>query len=380
MNRNPLFGSNKLKLGLFGLNVSNGCSITTAPEALQLSWPTTLELSRVADRDGYEALVPVARWKGFGGESNFNGTNFETFTWAAGIGQATDQICVMTTAHVTATHPIVAAKEAVTVDHITGGRFAINIVCGWFGPEFEMFGGTLLDHAQRYAYAAEWMDIVRMLWTREAEFDYDGNFFRVKKGFSMPKPLQMPMPPVMNAGGSGDGRRFAAKYADMAFIGIRPGDMEGAKHNIAAYRDMARTEFGREIQVWCSAYVVQADTQREAEEYLQYYVVEKGDEVAVSNLTDVMLAGRDAVSPEAVAAMKFSFKAGWGGYPLVGTADHIAGELESLSAIGIDGVVLSWVDYRAGLDQFGRAVLPRLEQAGLRAPRAAAKTIAAVTA
>jgi alkanesulfonate monooxygenase SsuD/methylene tetrahydromethanopterin reductase-like flavin-dependent oxidoreductase (luciferase family) len=72
--------------------------------------------------------------------------------------------------------------------------------------------------------------------------------------------------------------------------------------------------------------------------------------------------------------MKFSFKAGWGGYPLVGTADHIAGELAALSAIGIDGVVLSWVDYRAGLDSFGRTVLPRLEQAGLRASRTAAVT------
>jgi alkanesulfonate monooxygenase SsuD/methylene tetrahydromethanopterin reductase-like flavin-dependent oxidoreductase (luciferase family) len=107
---------------------------------------------------------------------------------------------------------------------------------------------------------------------------------------------------------------------------------------------------------------------------LQYYVVEKGDEVAVSNLTDVMVAGRGAVSPETLAAMKFSFKAGWGGYPLVGNADHIAGELASLSAIGIDGVVLSWVDYGAGLDAFGRSVMPRLEQAGLRAPRVAAVT------
>ena len=59
--RNPLFGPNKLKLGLFGLNVSNGCSITTVSEALRMSWPTTLELSLTADRDGYEALVPVAR-------------------------------------------------------------------------------------------------------------------------------------------------------------------------------------------------------------------------------------------------------------------------------------------------------------------------------
>src|ERR1700729_588972 len=130
MKQNPLFNDNVLKLGLFGLNVSNGCAITTAPGALQTSWPTTLELSLTADRDGYEALVPVARWRGFGGISNFNGTSFERFSWAAGIGQATDHIGVITPAHVTPTFRFVAVKQAATIDHITNGRFAINIVCG----------------------------------------------------------------------------------------------------------------------------------------------------------------------------------------------------------------------------------------------------------
>jgi hypothetical protein len=75
---NPLFNDNKLKLGLFGTNVSNGCAITMADEALKTSWPNTLSIADIADRYGYEALVPVARWKGFGGESDFNGTRVET--------------------------------------------------------------------------------------------------------------------------------------------------------------------------------------------------------------------------------------------------------------------------------------------------------------
>src|ERR1700750_1133444 len=108
---NPLFNDNKLKLGLFGVNVSNGCAITTVEGRHEVTWPTSLTIARAADKHGYEAMVPVARWRGFGGESNFNGTNFETYTWAAGLGQATKDICVLTTSHVPTIHPIVAAKQ-----------------------------------------------------------------------------------------------------------------------------------------------------------------------------------------------------------------------------------------------------------------------------
>src|SRR5262249_59149647 len=89
---NPLFNDNKLKLGLFGVNVSNGCAIPTVEGRHEVSWANSLAIARTADRHGYEAMVPVARWRGFGGESNFNGTNFETYTWAAGLGQATENI------------------------------------------------------------------------------------------------------------------------------------------------------------------------------------------------------------------------------------------------------------------------------------------------
>jgi alkanesulfonate monooxygenase SsuD/methylene tetrahydromethanopterin reductase-like flavin-dependent oxidoreductase (luciferase family) len=368
MSGNPLYSDNRLKLGLFGINVSNGCAITTAPGALQMSWPTTKELAQIADRDGYEALVPVARWKGFGGETNFNGTNFETYTWAAGLGEATEQICIMTTSHVPTVHPIMAAKQATTIDHITNGRFALNVVCGWFKPELEMFGAPIMQHDVRYDYAAEWIEIVKLLWTREDEFDFEGKYLTVRKGFSMPKPVQRPMPPIMNAGGSGRGQHFAAKYADMAFVLLQSHDLDQSKRQVEAYRELARREYGREIQIWSYGYVVQADTQREADDYLRYYVVERGDDAAVDNLTRTMLENAQTVPPDVMESMKFHFKAGWGGYPLVGTADRIVTELEKLSAIGLDGVLLSWVDYREGLERWRHDVMPRLEQAGLRRP------------
>ena len=79
---NPLWNSNRMKLGIFGSNVSNGCAMTTAEGRLETTWPNTKTICNTADRAGFEALVPVARWKGFGGKTNFNGTCFETYTWA----------------------------------------------------------------------------------------------------------------------------------------------------------------------------------------------------------------------------------------------------------------------------------------------------------
>src|SRR5262249_43826061 len=82
---NPLFNDNKLKLGVVGGNVSSGCAITTAEGRLEITWPNVKTIATLGDQAGFEAMVPVARWKGFGGKTNFNGTCFETYTWAAGL-------------------------------------------------------------------------------------------------------------------------------------------------------------------------------------------------------------------------------------------------------------------------------------------------------
>jgi alkanesulfonate monooxygenase SsuD/methylene tetrahydromethanopterin reductase-like flavin-dependent oxidoreductase (luciferase family) len=334
---------------------------------LETSWPRTRAISVTADRVGFEAVVPIARWKGFGGPTNFNGSCFETYTWAAGLAAATEQAAVFSTSHVPTVHPIMAAKQATTIDHISGGRFALNLVCGWFQPELEMFGAPIMAHDTAYEYAAEWLEIMQRLWTAEDEFDYEGRFFRIQKGFHQPKPIQRPFPPVMQAGASPVGQRFAAKYADMAFINLRA-QAEGADALIDSTRRLAREEFGRDLLVWSSAYVVCRPTEQEARDYLHHYVVERGDWEAVENMVSVMGVRKPSFTPEDLERLKFHFIAGWGGFPLVGTAEQIVDTLDGLSRAGLDGMLLNWVDYEAGLQQWIDEVLPLLEQAGLRQP------------
>src|ERR1700683_4136734 len=154
---NPLFNDRALRLGSFSTNLSGGGTISKMEGLLKAEWPVTLELARLADEMEFEAIVPVGRWKGFGGETNFNGAGFEVFVWAAGLSEATSYSSVFATSHIPTVHPLFAAKQAAAIDHIGGGRFTLNLVTGWFAPEMDMFGITLLDHDGRYDMGEEWV-------------------------------------------------------------------------------------------------------------------------------------------------------------------------------------------------------------------------------
>jgi dimethylsulfone monooxygenase len=360
---NSLFNTNRLKLGVFGTNCSYGCTATLAEGTLETTWPNTLEIALAADEAGMEALVPIARWKGFGGPTDFNGAAFETYTWAAGLAAATKQITVLATSHVLTTHPIVAAKQAATIDHISNGRFALNVVCGWYQHEFEMFDYSLSDHDGLYEYADEWLSIVRRLWTEKEEWDFAGRFFQIKHGYSLPKPIQQPVP-VMNAGSSPVGERFAARVADLCFISMTAHQEEAGKTKIAALRRLAGDELnpGRQVQVWTSCGVVCRPTLREAEDFARHYIVDKGDWEAVSNIARGRYPARPPVAGEPLRSP------GWGSYLVVGTPEQITERLLHLSNLGLDGVVLSWVNYQDEIRYWNAEVLPLLEQAGLRTP------------
>jgi alkanesulfonate monooxygenase SsuD/methylene tetrahydromethanopterin reductase-like flavin-dependent oxidoreductase (luciferase family) len=169
----------------------------------------------------------------------------------------------------------------------------------------------------------------------------------------------------MNAGGSYAGRAFAAKYADLCFTLIKSDEPEGAKADADAYRDLARRDFGRRIQVWTVAYVIQRETQAEADAYHQY-ILDSADVGATDSMLAMLGQQSKMMSPEAFQAFRSRYIAGAGGFPLVGSADQIVDKMTRLAHAGVDGLLLCWVDYADGLTRWSRDVAPRLEQAGLR--------------
>jgi dimethylsulfone monooxygenase len=365
---NPTFSNRKLKLGTFQTNLDSGCVMSGLEGRLQITWPNTVALAKLADEMEFEAIVPVARWRGFGGAHDPQGPGFEAYTWAAGIAASTTKSGVVSTSHVALNHPIIAAKQCAVIDHISNGRFTLNVVCGWNGPEMEMFDVPLTRHDDRYACAEEWLAIVKRLWTEDEDFDHDGRFYRIKKGYLRPKPIQKPYPAIMNAGSSERGRHFAAKNCDLVYTVLRTHDIDACTAHVAGYHRLAREEYGRAIRVWTLATIVQGETEKEARQFYDHYVHEKGDWVAAGNVVAAMAAEINERNylPERARAMAEMFVSGWGGHTLIGTKEQIVDGLIALSRMGLDGVLLSWPRFEAGMREFRDVTYPLLKQTGLR--------------
>jgi alkanesulfonate monooxygenase SsuD/methylene tetrahydromethanopterin reductase-like flavin-dependent oxidoreductase (luciferase family) len=364
-----LRGGNALKLGLFGSNCSNGRSYTTVPERWDASWQHNLELAQMADALGLECMVPIARWKGYGGQTNVNGSSFESIAWACGLLAGTRHINVFCTVHVPLIHPIVAAKQMATVDHVGRGRLGVNVVCGWNEDEFQMFGVTKQEHDDRYEQGDEWWSVIRRLWSGEHGFDFHGRHYQLEHAEGHPTPYGSELPLMMNAGTSPRGRMFAIEHSDMHFDGVRL--PEDSAERIADTKAKAHAA-GREVQVWTPVGVICRSTQREADEYITH-LVDHADWGALGHLsqlhandartrTDVeginhRRRGDDPVERQVLAR---------GSYCAIGDADHVAAELGRLHDVGFDGLVLNFVNYLEELPYFAQEVLPRLERSGVR--------------
>jgi FMNH2-dependent dimethyl sulfone monooxygenase len=367
LSSNPVFGRRRLKLGTFQTNLDSGCVMSDLDGRLEITWPNTVALAKLAEEMEFEALVPVARWRGFGGATNPQGPGFEPYTWAAGIGASTSRVGVVSTSHIWASHPIIAAKQSAVIDHITQGRYILNIVTGWNKPETDMFGVTMLSHEDRYACAEEWISIVKRLWTDDDEFNHESRFYKIQKGYLQPKPVQAPYPAIMNAGASERGRHFAVKHCDLIFTVIRTGTIEEVRAHVQAYHALGR-EYGRPVRVWTSVNIVQGETEKDARDFYDYYVRQQGDWAAAQNMIDIFSAeiNQRNIPPERIKTMQEAFIQGWGSVPIVGSAPQVVDALKALSEAGLDGVLVAFPRYEAGMREFRDVTYPLLCEAGLR--------------
>ncbi len=370
---NAVFGPNRFKLGIFSANCDGGLTMSLAPERWKADWDDIAAMTRIADEAGIEFILPVAKWRGYQGKANIYGRSFETLTHGAALAALTRRIAIFSTVHVPLVTPAFAAKAIATIDHISHGRAGLNIVCGWNQAEFDLHGVTI-DPATRYEHGLEWFQIWAKLLEGGPEFDWDGRFFKLKRLQTDPVSVQRPRPVVMSAGFSPAGRDFAARAADVLFLNVTELDQVAP---LLADVDQHMARHGRTIRVFTMAHVVCRPTRREAEEYFHYFA----EVMADTDGQDYYRQMRGTTVPGAAAPIARPFEnrftrasglryaGGYpGAYPFVGSPDDIAEEMARMSASGLAGCTVAFVDYLKEIPFFVQEVLPRLARLGLRAP------------
>jgi len=367
----PIFGPNRFKLGIFSANCDGGLTMSLAPERWRADWDDIVAMSKIADDAGIEFILPVAKWRGYQGKANIYGRSFETLTHGAALAALTQRIAILSTVHVPLVTPAFGAKAIATIDHISHGRAGLNIVCGWNQAEFDLHGVTI-DQDSRYDHGLEWFQVWSRLLQGGPEFNWDGRFFKLKRLQTDPVSLQRPWPVVMSAGFSPRGRDFAARAADALFLNVT--ELDQVPPLLANVAEHA-APYGRSIPVFTMGHVVCRPTRREAEEYFEYFAEQMADVDgqayyrANRGTTVADGAGRMARPLE----NRFSrggekrYDGGYpGAYPFVGSPDDVAGEMAAMSAAGLAGCTVAFVDYLKEIPFFVGEVLPRLERLGLR--------------
>jgi dimethylsulfone monooxygenase len=357
----PLRGPNRFKLGIFSTNADGGLAITDVPERWRATWDDNVTAATIADKAGLEFILPIARWRGFGGKNRVREHSFETFTWAAGLAASTRDIGLFMTVHVPLVHPVYAAKALATVDHISGGRAGLNIVCGWNPDEFAMFGVTLGNDA--YGQAAEWLHIVEQCYAGPQPFDFEGAFYNLKQVVSRPASIQVPRPLTMNAAFGQPGRDFAARHCDFLFSTFA--ELADGNRHVADIHERA-SGVGREVGIYTVCHVVCRETQAEAGAYYRHYAVEQVDHAAVDYHMASKKEFANSHDKGAFDRYRQRFAGGAGTYPLIGTPERIVEELGAIAGQGYAGAALSFVNYSEELPFFCERVLPLMRQAGLR--------------
>ena len=304
-----------------------------------------------ADKSFAFALEVVSRAEALGFDitliaERLLGPDLEAWMLTAALAARTRTIQVMPAVYPGMISPQLAAKMGATLDRITGGRFAINVVNGWYQAEFELFsnGAWIGSSEARYNRMNEFVQVLKGLWT-EDQFSFSGEFFQANDASLPMKPVRRPHPPIYTASRTDSGKDVIARYCDLWFVNYGA-DYRQYEENFAAVRrdiaDLAaRAEhFGREPAFGISAHVICAETLKDA--------YARADELEAYGRSD-------RVSSTAARGL---------GACLVGTPDLIAERMRRYEDIGVELFLLSFHPMLAGLQTFAKYVMPLLPPIG----------------
>ncbi|WP_229007827.1 dimethylsulfone monooxygenase SfnG [Methylophilus sp. Leaf408] len=343
-----------IKFAYWVPNVSGGLVVSNIEQRTSWDIDYNRKLAQIAEKAGFEyALSQIRFTAGYGAEFQHESVSFSHALLAA-----TTKLKVIAAILPGPWNPVLAAKQLATIDLLTEGRVAVNIVSGWFRGEFTAIGEHWLDHDERYRRSKEFIEALKGIWTQD-NFTYRGDFYRFSNYTLKPKPLQQPHPEIFQGGSSRAARDNAASVSDWYFT--NGNTVEGIKAQVDDIRAKAAAN-NHSVKVGVNAFVIARDTEEEARAVLKE-IIDKANPEAVNAFGhEVKNAG--AASPEKegnwakstfedLVQYNDGFKTN-----LIGTPQQIAERIVELKAVGVDLILSGFLHFQEEVAYFGEKVLP----------------------
>lgn len=360
-------------LGLFLPMQQGAWSPSTAPRGTSWEFEYLKACTQQAETLGFDLVFGLAQWLGkggYGGEMKFRENELDPIIANASLASVTKSIILINTVHVLyAWHPLHLAKFGAAFDHISRGRWGINVVTGYRQSEFRRFGLEPIEHDLRYEMADEFTTIMERLWSEGEELTYRGRWWSTEGAYLAPRPA-FGRPIIVNAGSSGAGMDYAAKHSDLIFITSPAGAEIGKACEAlpavnAKVKQLAHEKYGRDVRTIINPHVICRSTDEEA--WAAFKTIgDHADPEAVTNFVGLRQQG-DTKSWQGHTAAQWSVG---GNVHIVGSPETVVDWFAKLKAAGCDGVQVNFFDYLPDLDFFGKHVMPIMRERGLFAERA----------
>lgn len=343
-----------LDLGIFLPNAKGGAIMATgSPPQYFPTWELNKKNAVIAEQAGFEFLLSMVKWRGFGGETNHWDYSLESFTLMAACAAVTERIQLYASVAIPTIHPGVIAKMTSTIDDISKGRFGVNIVSGWNKLEYSQMGLWRGDEyfKKRYEYAAEYLDLLKKLW-REERVTHHSDFFDFEDCKSYPKPSRKV--PIICAGQSDRGISFTAEHADFGFLGGQDDSLEDLGRLNDKLQSAAQ-KFGRTVGAYVLLTVIAEETDEKAFAKRDFFI-ETSDKPAMTEWARVAGMDFSRATYKDLAVQTFM------AIPYVaGSYQAVANYLDGLAENGLAGVCFIFPDYEHDLQRLVENVLPRMK-------------------
>ncbi|HLY56381.1 MAG TPA: LLM class flavin-dependent oxidoreductase [Stellaceae bacterium] len=339
------------RFGVWSMNPGTWASSRHPDDPFDASWKRVRAQILRAEQLGYDATLIAQHTLAPKGDDT---PYLDAWSSAAALAALTSRIEIITAIKPPLCHPVVLAKQALGIEEISGGRFAINIVNGWFKPELEKTGIGLREHDERYVYGTEWLSVVRSLFENRRT-TFHGKYFHLDDVGLSPRSGTRKRPTIYVGGESDPARDLAAALGDVWFINGQP--IDEVRRLIASVRERPRTD--APIRFGLSAYVIARPSEGEAQEELRVAWERANRERG--ELADLYAK----VDPKAVmfhTAVKFPHIGTNGGTAagLVGSYEQVAERIAAFHEIGVDLFMLQFQPFEAEMERFARELFPRV--------------------